>query len=390
MTTLVLPSGYGKAFEISLRQFAHSLEEIDKDVGFKMSARGWCYLLEGLKTATGDPVITKAQFDLVENYINKCRERGYIPIDFTAEEEGRKFSGIEEPTRLNSGDFIEYYIKALSNCERYYIPDWWIGERYYIQMLVEKIDLKTLFEPVCRDYHIPIATSKGWSSMLQRAEYARRFSNARNRGLIPVLLYCGDHDPDGLRISKSLRDNLLQLKDIVWEDGTEGFDPGEDKDSICYNENGAECAPLIIERFGLNYDFILRHNLTWIDNLITGSKKNLADTHHKNHHMQYVQEYLAKVGTRKCEANAIVKEPALGRVLCRMAIERFLNDGTTEDTDDAIDRFKKRRDRVDRCIRETRARVGITKDRLDLALTEALQNIDRDDDPNYYETEESD
>jgi len=56
-------------------------------------------------------------------------------------------------------------------------------------MLVEKIDLKSLFGPVCWDYHIPIATSKGWSSMLQRAEYARRFKQAENMGLKCVTGY---------------------------------------------------------------------------------------------------------------------------------------------------------------------------------------------------------
>ncbi|GAH62519.1 unnamed protein product, partial [marine sediment metagenome] len=61
------------------------------------------------------------------------------------------------------------------NAGDYYTPDWWEGEQYYIQMLVEKIDLKTLFEPMCRKFHIPIATGSGWQSMRQRAEYGRRF-----------------------------------------------------------------------------------------------------------------------------------------------------------------------------------------------------------------------
>jgi hypothetical protein len=140
-------------------------------------------------------------------------------------------------------------------------------------MVVEKIDLKTLFGPICDVYHIPIATSKGWSSVSQRAEYARRFKEAEDDGLKCVLLYCGDHDPDGLRISDFLRGNLEQLRYIRWGDGTDGYDPSN----------------LIIDRFGLNYDFIEANNLTWIENLITGSGGNLADPGHPNFHLPYVQ-----------------------------------------------------------------------------------------------------
>ncbi len=301
-----------------LAQFALALIELSDKIGFRMSARGWAYTLEGLR------LINKDQFDRVETLINSCREKGYLPIDFTAEEEGRKFSGVEKPTEDDIPTFLKGYVNYVGHCERSFVPKWWEGEQYYIQMLVEKIDLKTLFEPVCKDYKIAIATSKGWSSMLQRAEYARRFKEAEEVGLECVLLYCGDLDADGLRISKFLFDNLDQIKDIEWEDRTTGYDPQN----------------LIINRFGLNYDFVVRHDLTWIDNLITGSGKNLASPKHKNFKMPYVQEYLKTIGERKCEANAIVKDPPLGRALCRAAIEGYL--GT-----DARDRFKARREKID-------------------------------------------
>jgi hypothetical protein len=64
-----------------------------------------------------------------------------------------------------------------------YTPDWWADERYYVQMLVEKVDLKSLFVEVCGLYHIPIATSSGWSDINQRAEIAKRFLEAKAQGL---------------------------------------------------------------------------------------------------------------------------------------------------------------------------------------------------------------
>lgn len=335
----------GRMNEERLREFAEKLQELSGKIGFKVSARGWCYQLET------ERLINKDQFDKVESWINTCRGRGILPIDFTAEEEGRKFSGVEEPHENSPIQEMKEWIEAAMHSERYYTPDWWDGEEYYIQMLVEKIDLKTLFAPVCQKYHIPVATSKGWSSMLQRAEYARRFKEAEDKGLKCVLLYCGDHDPDGLRISTFINNNLIALRDIVWEDGEEGYDP----------EN------LIIERFGLNFDFIERHKLTWINNLITGSGKNLADPHHKNFKMPYVQEYISTIGARKCEANAIVPMPKEARSLVENAIIEYLGN-------DAIDRFNNKIEQVYKTVKKFRDKTGMTQ-----ALQKALDLIDKEE-----------
>jgi hypothetical protein len=44
-----------------------------------------------------------------------------------------------------------------------------------------------------------------------------------------------------------------------------------------------------------------------------------------------VQDYIAKYGIRKVEANALVVAPAAGRALCRKAILRHINlDGVAE------------------------------------------------------------
>lgn len=339
--SLVLPSGRGERYLRSLVAFAKGLAEVSNKVGFKISGRGWCYQLEVFG------LITKAQFDRVQNLINDCRELGILPIDFTAEEEGRQFSGVEVPESQSPQDYLSSFLRACLKCDDYYTPDWWKGEKYYIQMVVEKIDLKTLFEPICREYHIAIATSKGWSSMLQRAEYARRFKEAEKRGMTSVLLYCGDHDADGLRISEFLRSNLRDLQRIRWMDKEEGYNPSN----------------LVIDRFGLNYDFIEANHLTWIDNLITGSGKNLADPSHPNYHQPYVQEYLRKYGERKCEANAIVPIPTQARELCRQAIEKYLGA-------DALGRFMERREEVRRQFNELRENTGVQE-----AIGDALNRL---------------
>jgi hypothetical protein len=314
-----------------LREFAQELQRISGDIGFKVSARGWCYLLEQAR------MIDKSGFDKAESLINTCRRKGFLPVDFVAEEDARAFSGVSQQTDATIKNMLQWMCANVLTGHQYYEPDWWDGESYYVQMLVEKIDLKTLFEPVASEYHIPIANAKGWSSILQRAEYARRFKAAEARGLTCVMLYCGDHDPDGLRISDTIRTNLEQVMNVEWTDGTDGYDP----------------ANLEIVRFGLNYDFIMQQGYTWIDNLITGSGKDLADRRHKNFNLRYVQEYLRRIGARKCEANAIVTTPDAARALVRDAIEAIVGD--------ARERFAEKRRGIEERYAELLAETGLIR-----------------------------
>lgn len=316
-----LPSkGANRLYE--LRQFADQLIEIDEKTGFKVSSRGWCYQLEGYG------VITKGEFTRVNTLINECRKNGMLPIDFVAEESARKFEGVTKPSWHDEtpAEALRSWIRATINAGEQYIPDYWDGEEYYIQMLVEKVDLVTLFKPVCEEFNIPIATSKGWSSILQRAEMAKRFKEMEENGNIPVLLYAGDHDPFGLAISDYLLKNLWDVSK-----GT-GWDPTN----------------VIIDRFGINYEFIIKNDLTWIDNLETGSGKipNIGNP--------IVSRYIEAYGERKVEANAIVTNPQAGRDLCRSAIIKYLSE-------DVVDRFTQKKDDVISTFEDIQERTGILK-----------------------------
>jgi hypothetical protein len=345
MTTSEVRLPRSRASNEELQEFANALRAYPAP---KISARGWGYQLET------DLLITKGQLDRVEKLVGVCIKKGFLPVDFVLQEDARKFSGVEIAEKETPIQYMKGYLAAVLNCDRWYTPDWWDGERCYIQMIVEKIDLKMLFEPTCAEYHIPIATSKGWSSRLQRAEYARRFKEAEERGLKCILLVCGDFDPDGVRISDFIMSNLLDLKDIVWEDGITGYDP----------------ANLEIFRFGLNYDFIVENKLTWIRGLETGSKKDLASPSHKNHWMQYVQDWLKQYGAKKCEANAVLKgeeRRAKAIKLCQKAIESYLGG-------DALKRFRAKRNKVSNEMDEMREKTGLRE-----SIHEALSAIEAEE-----------
>lgn len=320
----------GSMTKRKLGEFSQMLEEIQSSIDFKVSARGWCYLMEQAG------YIDKSQFNKVESAVNRCRKEGLLPVDFVADDSARLFDGVFEETVGGTESILNWMLEDVLGGAKYYHPDYWDGEEYYIQMLIEKIDVKTLFSSVCQKYRIPIANARGWSSIGQRAMYARRFKEAEERGMKCVLLYCGDLDPDGLRISDTLRKNISDCSAIEFEDGTHGYDPSN----------------LIIDRFGLNYDFVIENNLSWIPNLITGNGKNLANPSHKNYNLPYMKEYRAEIGERKCEANALVTIQDKARLLAKQAIEKYLGS-------DAVDRFKRRRIEANKKYKETLEKYNV-------------------------------
>lgn len=280
-----------------LDQFVRTILQLQSTFDFAPSARGWAYMLEGKGQ------ITKGEFKAAEDLINDCRKSGLLPMDICAEDERRQADGLE---RLDGGveHEIQVWDRTLRHAPDDYTPlSFWDDQTFYLEMLVEKVDLKNLFAPVCEEFHIGITNIGGWADLNSRAAMMRRFEEHEDAGHTPVALICCDHDIGGLQISDKLRKNLQDMSRAV------GWEPDN----------------LIIDRFGLNFADIERLGLTWIENLETGSGKDLSDPRHIRHNDVNVQAYINTYGVRKCEANALIIKPDEGRQLCRDAILRYLD-----------------------------------------------------------------
>ena len=290
-----LSPGAEQAYQQQLEAFAAAIKAISQRLDFKVSSRGWCYLLEPHGLVKGD-------FDQGQELINHCRKTGLLPLDICADDSARSFFGVERVDDEPEQEVRWHWNSITYWLERYAPVSFWDFQPCYVQMVVEKVDLRSLFEPVCAEYHVPIANARGWSDLNLRGNMMTRFKEHEAAGRRPVLLYCGDHDPAGLRISDSIRNNIMELSGAV------GWKPDN----------------LIVDRFGLNADFIAEHRLTWIDNLLTGSGKDLASPKHPDHQQTYVQSYLTQFGARKVEANALVVAATAGRDLCRAALLKYI------------------------------------------------------------------
>lgn len=291
--TFAIPHGRSENREQQLKIFADELIKIQDRVKSSIpyiTSRGWCYELEN------KGLINKGEFNRCQDIINECRKKGFLPIDFTKEDGVRTFTTADYCDTKKPIQYLKSGIENILTRGEIYNFDFWEKENYYIMMLVEKEDLVTLFEPISNHFHIPLANSRGWDDINNRAYIAKRFKKHEEQGQQCILLQCGDHDPFGLAISNYLYKNLRDI-----EGGT-GYNPQN----------------LIIDRFGLNYDFIIKNNLTWIDNLITGSGKQ------PNKKNPIVKSYIDQFGEKKVEANALVARPVEGKKLCLQTIQKYL------------------------------------------------------------------
>lgn len=321
-------------YQDSLAGFVETILEMRWQIGFAPSSRGWCYALENRG------LITKSEFKAAETLIGDLRKAGRLAIDIVAEDSTRQFSvgGFDagaEPGEYSddaianwAGDATQLALHdirdALTGFRAFSdVPSLWQHADAVVLMMVEKIDLKTIYSGICDSYGIPIANAKGWGDINIRAYILRYFMPWHHKRC--VILYCGDHDPAGFRISEKLKENLANVSGGYFED-----------------QNLAMPPDLVIDRFGLNRDFIEEHRLSWIDNLETSGGKDLAAPSHPDHALPYVQDYIAAHGARKVEANALVTAASAGRQLCRDAVRKYIPDDVLESWRDDVSTIRRK------------------------------------------------
>jgi hypothetical protein len=305
-------------YAAALAAFCRTIIGIKSTLGFAATARGYSYYLEGRH------IVTKGEFAAAEKLIGECRKNGALPYNVCAIDETRVSSEVE---RIDYSDIDDEAERALDNLRGWhqdYTPaSFWDQQDVYIELAVEKADLRNLFAPICARFRIRMTNLKGWCDINERVEMMKRFAEKAAEGKRCILLVCGDHDPGGLHITDFLHGNLSDTADAVEEDGTPAL-PSWHPDE------------LEIVRFGLNRDFIDAQGLMWIDNLETSSGKDLSDPRHHDHRKDYVQDYLREHSARKVEANALMAVPAAGRQVCLDAITRYITESAVEEYENRV------------------------------------------------------
>lgn len=199
---------------LSRAEIVHLANDMRREyssIGLKLTLRQLYYqfVARGL-VSNGQKVYKRIGATLTE-----ARYAGAFPPD-----------GLEDRGRnVSSGDYTAYDMDAkaaLDNAGAYtrMIPGWvinaarWWGQDTHVSVWVEKEALAGVFEPVCTELGVGWFACKGYPSVSALHQWIRQTDRAVEVGGYggAVVLYFGDHDPDGWQIPRSAEDSIRRLR----------------------------------------------------------------------------------------------------------------------------------------------------------------------------------
>lgn len=210
---------HGKArreqFHAQVREVVAWMQNYVSRLGFAPVARSWLYALES------EGKITKGDFTWASKWLADRRKEGLVPFELVGEDSTRALSGDdvfdkEETPR----EYINRQLRvSLEQAANYWPSSYWKHQTHFPIIWSEKLDVLKLFKP-----ELPRAirrfAGKGQADINSRVSVIRECIWAEENDLQPVILYVGDHDPSGIKISDGIADNLRQLASVMdWEYG---------------------------------------------------------------------------------------------------------------------------------------------------------------------------
>lgn len=287
------------------REMGEAIEQLSHETGYKFGPRGWAYYAEGLG------LITKGEFNRFETLLTDMRKAGDLDPDVIEPDASRMATTVYDfnATYETPEERAQFAIDDIADNLRswaasYYQNGYWDALEYYVEMIVEKKDLVQIFGSTADRYNVRITNGKGDTDIHTRLAMLKRFRDNSEAGRRCILLAIGDHDPKGLHIVEGLHRTIMScanIKGLNWDDPE--FD---------------------VVNIGLTEEQISTLGLMKIDNLETGGGRDLSDHRHPDHFKPYVQNYIGRFGVWKCEANALVGNPAGASGMLERAINRFI------------------------------------------------------------------
>jgi len=232
---------------------------------------------------------------------------------------------IQDRTRNVHGNFAGYrdpghFIGSVANS---YIEALWQGQHYRPEVWVEKEALADVVGQATADTRTPYFSCRGYVSQSEMYSAAKRFEERRDRGLTPIVIHLGDHDPSGIDMTRDIRERLTLMS---W-------------------------GSVEVRRIALNMDQIEEYNPPPNPAKVTDSR---------------AEDYIRRFGSSSWELDAL--EPAMLVGLIQQTIAEYI-DGPR--WDDAVAHEQANEDR----LRELSSRY----DDLDAHWDRVLEVLDGDD-----------
>ncbi len=162
--------------------------------GYRLTLRQLYYRLVAANLIPNDPTSYKRLGGLVGD----ARKAGLI--DWNAiEDRARNLRGEshwDNPGHIIRSAYYGYHI------------DYWMGQKYRLEVWVEKDALVGIVGTVCSRLDVPYLACRGYNSLTEEWDAVQRLNRWRKLGYTPIILYLGDHDPSGLDMTRDHEDRI--------------------------------------------------------------------------------------------------------------------------------------------------------------------------------------
>ena len=101
--------------------------------------------------------------------------------------------------------------EIVASCAEQYREDLWASQRYRPETWIEKDALTGVIEGVCEEFRVPYFSCRGNVSDSEMYAAGKRFARIINQGQVPLVLHLGDHDPNGLDMSRDIQERLVMF-----------------------------------------------------------------------------------------------------------------------------------------------------------------------------------
>lgn len=184
--------------------------------------------------------------------------------------------------------------QILEAVARQYRRDLWSGQRYHVEVWVEKEALAGVVQRAAEALDVSYFSCRGYTSQSEMWVAGQRLQDYVDKDIQPVVIHLGDHDPSGIDMSRDIQDRLELFM------GGVQFD-----------------------RIALNMDQVRQYNPPPNPAKLTDSR---------------VEGYIANFGRQSWELDAL--DPAVLNTLITNAIEQFIDRPLMDEQQARIDREK--------------------------------------------------
>jgi hypothetical protein len=101
--------------------------------------------------------------------------------------------------------------RIVSACADQYREDVWASQPYRPEVWIEKDALTGVIEGVSEEFRVPWFSCRGNVSDSEMYAAGIRFARVIDQGQVPIVLHLGDHDPNGLDMTRDIQDRLAMF-----------------------------------------------------------------------------------------------------------------------------------------------------------------------------------